>query len=440
MLNRVIESSEMMRLPEPKRTSAPDGRRGQPSPLGFVRPGACAFLLAASLACAQEPVPAPGGDPVREYLDAIAGAEAIGGAYAIELIDLYYGMGQSLLQSGEYDQARDALHRAAMVARVNFGPYSLEQARYLYSIADVEFRVGDPQAAADALDHIYRIHAREYGEDDPAMLPVVEEIHAWYVDRLTAGTAPVLASDYQNLSFLMGRIAQLTETRDGLGTPRTALRYRALGQSHYRAIRHIIEAGQPPEPELVMNAGEASKQVAPDRLLVSHLLEGEEALKRAVQSWEVNPEGSELEVAEALAQLGDWNLALGFERAAAHQYEQAYQVLANSEEFGFLAADYLGTPAPLRLMNTSGSFLRDLHPAGEDGGLVISMTVTPDGRLRNVELTGVPASVPEDRLPVLKAQLETTLFRPAVVEGEVRTVEGFTWKAPAGLEDELLPD
>jgi tetratricopeptide (TPR) repeat protein len=118
----------------------------------------CVLLAAPGLA-AQEFVGAPGADPVRDYLEAIAQVELSGGAWANELVDLYFGMGQSLIDQGEIETARDAFHRAAMVLRVNAGPNSLDQTNYLYSIAEIEFQLGNAEAAVEALEHIYRIHA-----------------------------------------------------------------------------------------------------------------------------------------------------------------------------------------------------------------------------------------------------------------------------------------
>ena len=368
-------------------------------------------------------------DPVVDYLQAIERAETLGGAWAIELVDLYHGMGQSLLESGELDEARDAFHRAAMVARVNNGPYSLEQADYLYSIADIEFRVGNPEAATEALEHIYRINARVHGEDDPAMLPAVEQIYTWYAERLVSDGARIRSADLQNLSQLMERIAFLTEQSYGLGTTRTALSYRAAGQAHYRAIFHMVMSGNAPDPEHVIETGDDSGPVSPDRVLVDHLIRGEEALRRSVEAWQANPDATALEVAEALAQLGDWNLALDYERSAKLNYEQAYQVLSASDEVGFMAAEYLGSPTPLRFMNSPRPFVRNLDPPTGEGSLEIAMTVTDEGRVRDLQVRRVDDLVPEEQLQTLTEQLGIARFRPAVVDGQVQTLEGYVWKS-----------
>jgi len=399
---------------------------------------ACAALAAAVPARAADvgavvPTPAPDGDPVGEYLQAIERSEALNGSYTLELVDLYHGMGQTLLEQGEFEEARDAFYRAAMVARVNSGPFSLEQTNYLYSIADVESRMGHAEAAVQALENIYQLNERHFGADSTAMLPVAQRIHAWYSDRLTWEGVPVRPSDYQNLSYLMARIARLTEVSYGLGDTRTAMGYRALGQSHFEAIRHMVLTGTVPQPGLVMDSIDEDDWVPSQHVLVGHVMQGEDALERAIQSWQQNPEGSDLEVAEAVAQLGDWNLALDLNRSAERTYEEAYRLLAASPEFGFLADDYLGKPSPLRLMNNVAGFVRDLHSPDGEPSLEISMTVTADGRLHDLQIVSAPPGVSEENWQKFKTSLETVLFRPAVVAGEVQTLQGYVWKTPVRL-------
>lgn len=397
---------------------------------------ACALSAAVPALAAQETLPAPAPDPVAEYLAAIERTESLGGAYAVELIDLYYGMGQSLLQQGELVAARDALYRTVMVARVNSGPQSLEQTPYLYGIADIELRLGNRSAAIDVLDNVYVIHARHHGEDSPALLPTIEQIYDWYVDRLSPARAPLLPADLQNLSYLMGRAAALTEAEYGLGHARTALRYRELGQIHYQAIRYFAQSGQLPNPELVLESEGSSNIDLLEGAPVDHLKAGEAAFERALLAWQENPAATDLERAEAMAELGDWYLVFRYFSKARRQYEEAWRLLAESDDYRDLAETWFGMPAPLRFMNGADRFARDLQPAPE-GGLEVSMAVSLTGRLYDVEIVHAPAAVSPQQLSALKAHLESTRFRPAVVNGRSQSVSGYVWRALAQDAEDL---
>ena len=387
-----------------------------------------AALLLGCLLC----VPAAGSpaqDPVRDYLDAIERAESQGGAYAVELVDLYYGMGQALLDLGEYDGARDAFYQTVMVSRVNAGPQSLEQTRYLYSVADIESRMGNRPGAVQVLDNIYRIHARHYGEDNPDLLPEIEKIVAWYREQLMLDGNPVRPADFQNLGYLVRRMAELTEARHGLGHPQTALQYRELGQVHYQAIRYFLETGLSPNPELVMESEGSSNVALLEQSTTHHLKAGEEAFARAVEAWQENPDATELQRADAMAELGDWYLVFKYFRKARKQYEEAYRLLARSADYRSLADRYLGVPAPLRFLDSTEQFGREPPPPSSDSLLEVSMAVSLTGRLYDIEILKAPGDLSDEDLRSLREHLAGTRFRPAVVNGRSQSVEGYVWKA-----------
>ena len=374
------------------------------------------------------PAPPPRNDPVIDYLDAIEQAESLGGAYAAELVDLHWGMGKQLLEQGELMWARDAFYQAVMVSRVNAGPHCLEQTPYLYSVADIEFRMGDRAGAVHLLDSIYRIHARHFGENSPELLPEVQNIVAWYRERLQQEGQPARPSDFQNVSYLLAREAALTEARYGLGHPATALIYRELGQAHYQALRFFFETGLSPNPELVMASEGSGKVELMAESTGEHLQAGEQAFDRAARSWLANPDATELQRAEAVAELGDWYLAFRYFNKARSQYEQAYRLLENSGEFRPLAERYLGVPAPLRFLDPAERFGLGPQPAPGESLLEVSMAVSLTGRIYDIEILKAPADLSEDDRHTLKEYLATTRFRPAVVNGRSSSIEGFVWK------------
>lgn len=379
---------------------------------------------------AQGMPPPPEQDPVSAYLSAIERAQTMGGPYAIELVDLYHGFGQSLLDEGDLEGARDAFHRTAMVSRVNAGPNSLEQTNYLYNIAQVESLLGNFDESVNVLSNIYSLHANYYGEDDPGMLPALEQLYTWYTEQEPLNAPGARASDYMNRAFIAGRIATLAEAEQGLGSSATAMRYRELGQLHFHAIYYMLQTGEPPLPEFVMQNDGTGSQWYFERAISYHFKSGEEVFQRAIESWRQNPEATDLEVAEGIAQLGDWYLALQHFRSAEKQYERAYRLLAGSETFASIADEYMGSPSPLRFLSTSDHFVRDLDEPIPDGGLEIRMTVTRNGRLHNVRVVNAPESESDEDIAELTERLEHTRFRPAIVEGECDRVEDFVWRPP----------
>lgn len=387
-----------------------------------------ALLFLSPPLAAQTPSASSEGDPVGVYFQAIQQAQTEGGPYAIELVDLYFGYAQALIDDGDLEAARDAFHRTVMVSRVNHGPNSLQQADYLYGIAGIESQLGNLEESVSVLEHIYRIHAMNYGEVDPAMLPVVEELYEWYKQNRPLRGPLVGASDLLNRSYLTERLAVLSEASYGIGDERTALRYRDAGQVHFRAILQMLQTPEPPNPELVFNAEENAGRLVFQRAMGTHFKAGEESFERAIESWRLNPNASDLQRAEAIAQLGDWYLALKHFRAAEKQYERAYELLAVQDQYTALADRYLGQPAPLRFLNPAEMWMPDLDAPVPTEGLEVGMSVSRNGRLMQIDFLNAPPGEFADELANFKNRLENTRFRPAIVDGQVQKMDYFVWR------------
>jgi len=410
----------------------------KPHRQSFVRPesfsiccGLAVFLLLNSLLLsAQSPSLQDRDNQIDTYLTAIEEAETQNGPYALELVDLYYGYGQALVENGDLEPALDAFQQTAMISRVNHGPNSLDQTNYLYSVAKVESMLGNLEPSIEVLEYIYQVNARAFGERDPAMLPVVEQIFDWYEEEKPLAAIGSRSTDYQNQSFLAARISDLTASQYGLGSTEAAFSYRRQGQLHFRSIFYMFRTGNPPIPELVINGGESGNAWVVERSISNHFRAGAQAFENAVEAWRQNPEATSLEVAEAIAQLGDWYLVMEQFRAAAKQYKRAYQLLAGDGSNQALAEEYFQTPTPLRFLGNKDPFVRTFDRPDTAQGLEVLMTVTRNGRLTHVELRNIPKNESPEDIQTVKQRLERTRFRPALQMGEVIQKENYLWKPP----------
>lgn len=391
---------------------------------------ACLILAWSLQVGAQELQPAATEDQIDAYQDAIEDAESESGPYAIELIDLYFGFGQVLLEDGELEEALDAFQQTAIITRVNHGPHSLEQSDYLYSVAKTESLLGNLEPAISVIEYIYQIHAREYGENSAEMLPVIDEISEWYKEEKPLQALRSRSTDFQNRSFLAARKSALTAEQYGIGSLEAAKSYQLQGQTHFRSILYMFQTGEPPIPELVINAGGSGNPWVVERSISNHFRAGRTAYENAIKSWRQNPESTSLQVAEAIAQLGDWYLVLEQFRAAAREYKLAYEVLAADGENQALADAYFGVPAPLRFLRSEGSFARNLDPPTSEQPLQVVMDVSRNGRISDIEFRNVPSGESEEDIEKVRYRLERTRFRPAVIMGELSGAERFVWVPP----------
>ncbi len=373
-------------------------------------------------------------EPVNEYLDAIDHMEAEYGPYATELSDLYLGLGQTLMNRGDYEQARDAFHRGVMVVRVNSGPNSPEQTNHLYLIANIELVLGNLKAADDILHNIYFVNSEYRGEDNPEMLPVLERIYQWYHVMRPPGSEDVDYVDYKRTIKLTEQMTRLNEAANGMEHPDTALAYRRLGETHFQAYRYLTPTEEEEGNLFLGNEIPHTRGSLPDRPR-KHYTAGRRAYDKYVEFVLANESSTPLEQADALADLADWCLVFEKSNTARNLYEQAYQVLAQSEEYAVLADSYMGQPQPVHFFKPQQRSLEDVPTELREMSFDISMTVTSVGRLRFVEVLNAPEGTSKDDLREIKKLVLETPFRPAMKEGEVVTIKDFIWHYAIALQE-----
>jgi tetratricopeptide (TPR) repeat protein len=377
-------------------------------------------------------------EPANEYLDALDRIEAEYGPYATELSDLYLGLGQTLMSSGDYEQARDAFHRGVLVVRVNSGPNSPEQTEHLFLLANIETLLGEMKTADEVLHNIYFINSNYYGEDSPELLPVLERMYQWYLVTRPPGSKGLEYSDYERSIELTEEMARVNEAVKGPNHPDSAVAYKRLGEAEFQMVRHLTGLGMAwtPEQYVLMTSGSLVPQDLGSESVVKHYTAGWRAFRKYLESMMANKSTTPLEYAEALADLGDWFLVFEKPRKSRELYQQGYQILAQSENYAKMADSYMSHPKPMHFIFNHQPVLPEDAPMElQEMSLQISMTVTTLGDVRYVEVLNAPEDISEDYVKAIKRQVGETPFRPAMKEGEVVTTKDFIWQyavAPQG--------
>lgn len=383
-------------------------------------------------------------DPTLPYLDAIDQIEEDYGPYATELSDLYLGLGEEFLKEGEYERARDAYNRGVMTVRVNSGPNSPEQTNLLYLIANIETIMDNPKQAEKILETIRFINTNYYAEDSPELIPVYDRMYEWYSTARPLDVEESDYTDYLRMVDLTTEMAKVSDSVYGEGDPRTATAYRRLAEAHFQAMRFAVHEDEWAEPRVIV-ASDIPYQTTPglqDYSMREHYIEGREAFRKHLDLLKADPSKSALDYAEAVADLADWSLHFQKYRSARNLYEEAYQALAQSDEYSGLVDNYLGHPKPMEFA--------DLHDGPVEGeplepdalSVDVSMTVTRVGDVRYVEILNPPEGMSDDELSEIKKSLQDTPFRPSLKDGKAVTTEGFIWQhiIRTGLQQDSPPE
>ncbi len=383
-------------------------------------------------------------DPKRPYLDAIDRIEEEQGPYATNLSDLYLGLGEEFLKEGDYENARDAYHRGVMVVRVNSGPNSPEQTNLLYLIANIEVIMEEPKQAEKILENIRFVNTQYYGEGHPELLPVYERMYQWYQTTVPLDVDESSYKEYVQRIGLVEDMLEITENAYGAGSAETAIAYRRLAEAHFQAMRFAMAEEEWIEPRIIVSSDVPYQVTAgfEDRSMREHYIEGRDAFRRYNQLIQGDPTKTALDYAEGLADLADWSLLFDKYRAARRLYEQAYQVLAQSEEYAGLAESYLGQPKPMEFTGLQPPLVDGVQLGPHATSLDVSMTVTRIGDVRYVEFLNPPETMSEDDLTRIKRELQDTPFRPSLKQGKAVTTEGFIWQHVIRIEpdEEARPE
>ena len=369
-------------------------------------------------------------EPANDYLDAIDSIEGDYGPYATELSDLYLGLGQTLLDSGDYERARDAFHRGVMVVRVNSGPNSPEQTNHLYLIANIEMLRGEAKAADEVLENIQFINSSYFGKDSPEMLLVLDRIYQWYQMMRPPGSEFTRYADYERIIELTEDMVEVSEAVNGNTHPETTAAYQRLGEAQFQTVRYLMGETMTLtlDDYVAISSGTLYTPGVVKVSVGEHYDSGRKAFKKYFEAMQANASTTPLEYAEALADLGDWYLLFEKTRTSRNLYQEAYATLAQSEDYAELADSYMAHPKPAHFATPQPGLLEDLPTDLGDLNLDISMTVTSFGDVRYVEVINAPEGLSEDSLGQIKQQIRETPFRPAMKAGEVVTTKQFIWR------------
>ena len=370
-------------------------------------------------------------DPVDNYLDAIDDNEAVHGAYSTELADLYMGLGQSLMDKQDYDEAKKAFQQGVLITRVNFGLNSPDQTNYLFAVASIENIQGHRRLADKVLDDIYRINIRNYGEYDPGMLPVLDQLLKWYVNNRPVNSSENRYEDLERSELLTSKMAAIIELDKGLGHPDTTDIYRRVGQLHWVTIKYVLQRGISVEPGVILSTGAPPLNVGTRSVSVKTLVaHGRNAFAKAVESVREDEDRTPMEYAEVTAQLGDFNLAFGKRKTAGEIYQRAHTILAEDEHSEHMADAYFSTPTPVRFMEKGLQPIVDDSGSADQIGVEVSMTVTRGGRPLDIQILNSPENIPGHELRKIKRTVGDMRFRPRLSDGLPEETQDFVWQVP----------
>ena len=353
--------------------------------------------------------------------------QAQGGVYASPLSEALVELGRAYRDAGQHGPAARAFTEALQVARINHGLHNLRQVPYLSQVIAENVTLGRWDEVGGQYQYLYRIHKRNYGDTDPRLVPVIEEVVlAKLAIHNSASDIPV--AFLQESLRLLDDVIEITELHYSDNIDRMAATLYLVARFNYAIA---AQTGRPLDDEAYKRAGAGGRYgnyrtaLVDDKtsqavqLIARTERDGREALKRIEELYETHAPSSLFPRALAVVRQGDWRQL--YRSGPAHKYyKRAYQLLEEMEGSEQQIARVFGKPrllparVPVQDAERAETAPDPLSPEGEI--LEFAFDVSAAGQPRNIRERQVPAHL-TDEARQLRRHVEAWRFRPRMVDG-----------------------
>ena len=337
---------------------------------------------------------------IGEYLEAINlveleidKIERRSNRYNIELARPLVVLGDALAGVGDRAGALGAYDRAIHITRVNRGLHDPSQVDIVYREAVLLAANGERRRANRRQEYAYDILLRNYGGNNPELLPGIFSLADWYLVNYNIFSARGL---YEHALTLADKALANDDPK----------RLRALRgvAATYRSERF------PPYQDKKPGSGPTAVAYRYGTMpTINNFAKGERALIEVVNSVKASEDASVEDLAEAVLELGDWYLVFDKRDRATTLYRHMWELLESNPD---LLAQTFDAPTPLYLP-LPGNPDADGAPVGRprNGVVELSFRVDQAGRVSGIATV---RSEPRDLMDVkVKRAVRRARYRPA---------------------------
>ena len=318
-------------------------------------------------------------DAQQNYLAGIELLIQKNGGYSPSLIAPYIELARIFTLNGEHIEAITTLEQAQHISQRNFGLLNMNQVALLDEMSNAHLLMGNTIQAENIQQERLTLALRRYGEDDPQAIPFRRHLANYYDLSRMRGLAREQFEDILDIQ------QQNFEKDDG---------------------RQLTTLSELVRIDILLGSSNSSRR----RLLT--MLESRDNI-------------APTEVGNALAILGDWDLARGQTETALKYYRDAYRVL-NAEQPS-LATEYFSTP---RLIN----FIPPPSPVDRQGNhtryiwgwMSARFNISSLGMPNNIEI--IDSSPSRFMNSLYTNRLSEAVYRPRLIDGEPSNTTAVLYK------------
>ncbi|WGL18128.1 hypothetical protein PVT68_07480 [Microbulbifer bruguierae] len=351
-----------------------------------------------------------------EYRQRIEDLEAEHGAYGAGIDEQLMGLGSALQRAGAHEEAISQFRRAMLINRVNEGLYSLNQVPMVERMIESQLVLNQWEDVNDNQEYLFWLHAKNFGEKDPRMLPIINQLSSWHLQAYVDEKGATLFEHLINATNMYQLAVDIISQNFGANDLRLVEALRGLKATNYYLATYKGE----PEEAVVVNASFGNTNTAPDRRAqldhyrMNSFSSGKTAITKIMDVYQKNPASPPAASAKAKVELGDWYMMFNKWHSARETYGEAYQALWDNGATNQEIDDIFGHPAAL----PSLPLLDEDREALSNSYVTVSYDVTAFGKARNIQIL---SAQPEDKVSIrsrVRNVLKRAKFRPRFENGE----------------------
>ena len=358
----------------------------------------------------------------------------MGLALTANLSEQLLSLGRAQQYEGDHPSAVDSFNRAMHISRINEGLYSLNQVPIIERLIESHVARGDWEEANKSHDYLYWLHKRNYGEDDPRLLPAINKLSEWHLSAYSMNLKDGMFQHLINAHRLFRMATSIISRHYGSHDMRMIDPLRGLAVSNYyyypqsehqaRAQRQLLDP----------------RASSDDRLRLEHYVmnsysSGKKAINRMRDIYASNPNAPLSAEAEAQIELADWHMLFDRWHSAMKLYKEAYNTLATNPDTSQRADELFARPVALPAMALLHKSADTPNPEAGGDYIVVNFDVSEYGRVKNIDI--LESQPPEKTRPRIRVRqvLKEAKFRPRFENGEPVITKNLTHRyvyAPIG--------
>ncbi len=366
---------------------------------------------------------------LSNYTESVEEKEFNGGAWHPGLVEDLTALGQLQQDLGNHLEAVDLFERAMHVSRINAGLHSLDQIPAVEMMIDSYRSLADWQHVDLYENYLYYIQQREFGSNDPRLIPVLDQLGRWNIEAFTIGHGDPLGLRLSTAQVLFSaalRMVGIHFDKDDrvVSFSRNLARTAYLDKQYPEYVTALDRPEYRSAQEQMRDLYNERRSGTPRGYRV-----GANALQEVATYYAENGDDPYL-LAEAIADMADWELLFERRQTAMEMYARAWDVLAeqdNSEELlQRLFGQVIPVPAfaelPTNLL--MGSASSQDRPGLQYDYADVVIGVTQYGAPRDITIISEETEENSRQLNQLRRAIRSKIFRPMIVDGQAQDSEG----------------